>query len=586
MKNIEISNIFYNISALLQVRGEPSFRFRSYEKAARIISDLAVEANELIESGKFQDIQGIGKTIEEKTREILETGTCKAYEKLIDEMGVGVLELLDIQGIGPKTANRLYTEYEIRNIDQLANALEDGTLQEIKGLGKKTLVTIGESLDFLSSTRGSRIISMSFALNAKISEILITYPNINRFDITGDLRRREEECRSLEFVIECIQDIEKTGNELIQVLKDNNYHVSKQQLTLQEESEKKRLLQDIETLYFSIDNDFPVVIYLCTPENYESTLFITTTTDEHFMALPLDNLTDNTKELSRFWLETKNQNEVDIFKKLKMSYIPPELRQYSDSVPLALADKLPSLLEFNDMRGDLHSHTDWSDGRNTMDEMVATAKKLELEYLAITDHSVSSTVANGLDEERLLEQIEHVHKKDAVTEDIILLAGSEVDIRRDGSLDYSDEVLCQLDIVVASVHSHFNISEAEMTKRMISAIENPYVNIIGHPTGRLLGRRPMYPINMDEVLSAAAEHNKIMEINGSPSRLDLGPEYVRKGKELGILFTINTDAHSIPQFEHREYGVNVARRSGLSKENVINTYPIERLREILKATRN
>ena len=586
MKNIEISNIFYNISALLQVRGEPSFRFRSYEKAARIISDLAVEANELIESGKFQDIQGIGKTIEEKTREILETGTCKAYEKLIDEMGVGVLELLDIQGIGPKTANRLYTEYEIRNIDQLANALEDGTLQEIKGLGKKTLVTIGESLDFLSSTRGSRIISMSFALNAKISEILITYPNINRFDITGDLRRREEECRSLEFVIECIQDIEKTGNELIQVLKDNNYHVSKQQLTLQEESEKKRLLQDIETLYFSIDNDFPVVIYLCTSENYESTLFITTTTDEHFMALPLDNLTDNTKELSRFWLETKNQNEVDIFKKLKMSYIPPELRQYSDSVPLALADKLPSLLEFNDMRGDLHSHTDWSDGRNTMDEMVATAKKLELEYLAITDHSVSSTVANGLDEERLLEQIEHVHKKDAVTEDIILLAGSEVDIRRDGSLDYSDEVLCQLDIVVASVHSHFNISEAEMTKRMISAIENPYVNIIGHPTGRLLGRRPMYPINMDEVLSAAAEHNKIMEINGSPSRLDLGPEYVRKGKELGILFTINTDAHSIPQFEHREYGVNVARRSGLSKEDVINTYPIERLREILKATRN
>lgn len=585
MKNIEISNIFNNIAALLQIRGEPSFRFRSYEKAARIISDLTVEVSELIESGKFQDIQGIGKTIEEKTREILDTGTCKAYNKLIDEMGVGVLELLDIQGIGPKTANRLYTEYEIRNIDQLTNALEDGSLQQIKGLGKKTLITIRESLDFLSKIRGSRIISMSFALMTKITDILKNCTSINRFEISGDLRRREEECRSLEFVIECGQDTENTCKELVEALKDNNYQVSKHQPSFQEQSDRSRLLQDIDTLYFYIDNDFLVVIYLCTAEIYESTLFVTTATDEHFIALPIDNLTNNSKELSGFWEETKSHYEVDIFKKLEMSYIPPELRQYSDSVSLALEDKLPSLLEFNDMRGDLHSHTEWSDGRNTMNEMVATAKKLELEYFAITDHSVSSTVANGLDEERLLQQIEHVHKKDAATDGIILLAGSEVDIRRDGSLDYSDEVLAQLDIVVASIHSHFNISEVEMTKRMISAIENPYVNIIGHPTGRLLGRRPMYPINMDEVLAAAAEHNKIMEINGSPSRLDLGPEYVRKGKELGILFTINTDAHSIPQFERREYGVNVARRSGLSKEDVINTYSIERLRETLKETR-
>ena len=585
MKNIEISNIFNNIAALLQVRGEPSFRFRSYEKAARIISDLTVEASELIESGKFQDIQGIGKTIEEKTREILDTGSCKAYKKLIDEMGVGILELLDIQGIGPKTANRLYTEYEIRNIDQLTNALEDGSLQQVKGLGKKTLITIRESLDFLSNTRGSRIISMSFALMTKITDILKNCTGINRFEISGDLRRREEECRSLEFVIECGQNTENTYKELVEALKDNNYQVSKHLPSIQEQSVRSRLLQDIETLYFYIDNDFLVVIYLCTAETYESTLFVTTTTEEHFIALPIDNLTNSSKELSGFWEETKNHNEVDIFKKLEMSYIPPELRQYSDSVSLALEDKLPSLLEFDDMRGDLHSHTEWSDGRNTMNEMVTTAKKLGLEYFAITDHSVSSTVANGLDEERLLQQIEHVHKKDAATDGIILLAGSEVDIRRDGSLDYSDEVLAQLDIVVASIHSHFNISEVEMTNRMISAIENPYVNIIGHPTGRLLGRRPMYPINMDEVLAAAAEHNKIMEINGSPSRLDLGPEYVRKGKELGILFTINTDAHSIPQFERREYGVNVARRSGLSKEDVINTYSIERLRETLKETR-
>ena len=585
MKNIEIKNIFYNIAALLQVRGEPSYRFQSYEKAARIISDLTVEVSELIESGKFQDIQGIGKTIEEKTTEILETGTCKAYEKLINEMGFGVLELLDIQGIGPKTANRLYMDHDIRNIDQLANALEDGSLQQIKGMGKKTLETIAESLEFLFSTCGSRIISMSFALMEKISEILKECPGINRFDITGDLRRREEECRSLEFVIECKLDLEKVVDELNRIIDENNYKVHKQLSTIEVQSDKSLLLQEIETLSFTIDNDFLVVIYLCTPENYDTTLFIATSTDEHFNALPIDKIINNADGFSEFWVETKNHTEEDIFRKLEMSYIPPELRKYTDSVSLALEDKVPSLLEFNDMRGDLHSHTEWSDGRNTMNEMVKTAKNLELEYFAITDHSVSSTVANGLDEERLLQQIQHVQQKNAATEGIILLAGSEVDILRNGTLDYSDEVLAQLDIVVASVHSHFNISEAEMTKRMIRAIENPYVNIIGHPTGRLLGRRPMYPINMDEVLAAAAEHNKIMEINGSPSRLDLGPEYVRKGKELGILFTINTDAHSIQQFERREYGVNVARRSGLCADDVINTYSIERLQETLKETR-
>ncbi|MCG9129672.1 PHP domain-containing protein [Candidatus Poribacteria bacterium] len=585
MKNIEISNIFENIATLLQVRGEPSFRFRSYEKAARIISDLTVEASELIESGKFQDIQGIGKTIEEKTREILDTGTCKAYEKLIDEMGVGVLELLDIQGIGPKTANRLYTEYEIRNIDQLANALEDGTLKQIKGLGKKTLVTIGESLEFLSATRGSRIISMSIAFAEKISEILKNCSAIHRFDITGDLRRKEEECHGIQFVIDCSSDIENTKEVLIKALQDYGFQVSNDLPSNQENNEKSTLIQNVETIHFYIDNDFPVMIYLSSTENYEATLFITTPSNEHLEALPLDNLTDSYAESSRYLEETKNHNETDIFEKLGMSFIPPELRQYSDTVSLAIDDNLPTLLEFDDMRGDLHSHTEWSDGRNTMNEMVATAIKIGLEYFAITDHSVSSTVANGLDEERLLQQIEHVQKKDSVTEGIKLLAGSEVDIRRDGSLDYSDEVLAKLDIVVASVHSHFNISEADMTKRMISAIENPFVNIIGHPTGRLLGRRPMYPINIDEILAAAAEHNKIMEINGSPSRLDLGPEYVRKGKELGILFSINTDAHSIPQFERREYGVNVARRSGLTKDDVINTYTIERLVETLKHTR-
>lgn len=580
MKNIEISNIFSNIGEFLQIRGDASFRIRSYEKAARVIADLTVDVSELIEAGKFQNIPGIGKTIEEKTREILETGTCQAYEKLIAEMGLGVLELLDIQGVGGKTASRLYSELGIKNLNELTEALENGSLQGVKGLGKKTLATISESLQFQNAVRGTRLISMSFALAEKLSETFKDCDAITRHEFTGDLRRREEVCRSIEIVVECAEDIDTTQNGLIELLSEYQPQLSAQIGDVQDQPVKTPLLQSLQQIHLLIDIDFPVIIYLCSVADYEATLFLTTPTDEHLNALPTDSPLNI--RTSDFWQETQNKTETEIYQKLDMSFIPPELRQSADTVTLAVEDNLPTLLEFNDMRGDLHSHTEWSDGRNTMHEMVETAIKLGLEYFAITDHSVSSSIANGLDQERLLAQMKYVRELDSSTEGITLLAGSEVDIRKDGTLDFSDEILAQLDVVIASVHSHFTLSEAEMTKRMICAIENPYVKIIGHPTGRLLGTRPMYPINIDEIIDAAAENRTILEINGSPSRLDLGPEYVRKAKEAGVLISINTDAHAIRQFQHRQFGVNVARRSGLTKDDVINTYPLDKLRETLR----
>lgn len=581
MKNIEISKIFSNIGDLLQIRGDASFRIRSYQKAARVIADLTVDVSELIESGTFQNLSGIGKTIEEKSIEILETGTCQAYEKLKDEMGLGVLELLDIQGIGSKTANRLYAELDIKNLNQLTEALENGRLQGIKGFGKKTLATISESLQFQNENRGVRIISVSFALAEKLADVLNSCSAIKRFDFTGELRRREELIRSLEVVVECDENIDTTKEEIIQELTEHKQHFHSKIIGSDDQQIANRLfLQTINNIQLFIDNDFPVVIYLTTPSSYQSILFLTTATDAHISALPTDKQLLN--KTSDFLQQTQDCTEVEIFEKFGMSYIHPELRQYADAVQLALDNNLPTLIELDDMKGDLHAHTEWSDGRNTMDEMIETAIEFGLDYFAITDHSASSSVANGLDYKRLLAQIKHVRDVDSQTEGITILAGSEVDIKRDGSLDFTDEILAQLDIVVASVHSHFTISEAEMTKRMISAIENPYVNIIGHPTGRLLGSRPMYPINLDEVIHAASETNTILEINGSPSRLDLGPEFVRKAKDAGVLISINTDAHAVRQFIHREYGVNVARRSGLTKEDVINTYPLEKLRQTLQ----
>ena len=583
MKNIEISNIFSNIGELLQIRGDASFRIRSYEKAADIIEGLTVDVNELIEAGEFQNISGIGKTIEEKTKEILETGTCQAYEKLIAEMGLEALDLLDIQGIGGKTASRLYNELGIKNLNQLAEALEDGTLQGMKGLGKKTLETISKSLEFLTTYRGTRLISQTVNLAGKLSEVFESCDALTRHEFTGDLRRREEVCRSLEVVVECTENIGPTQNALIEHLSMYQEQLTTEIVDDQDIPTGAPLLQSLQKIHLLINNDFPGTIYLCSAAEYEATLFLTTATVEHLDAFPTDtslNISDSSKT-SDFWQETQHNTETEIYEKLGMFYVPPELRQHPDSVALAVEDKLPTLVEFDDMRGDLHTHTDWSDGAHTMHDMVAAAIKRGFEYYAITDHSVSSSVANGLDQERLLAQMKQVRELDAVTEGITILAGSEVDIRRNGTLDFPDEILAQLDIVVASVHSHFTLSEAEMTKRMIRAIENPYVKIIGHPTGRLLGRRPMYPINLDEIISAAAENDTILEINGSPSRLDLGPEYVHKAKAAGVLISINTDAHSVPEFERYQYGVNVARRSGLTKDDVINTYPLEKLRNTL-----
>ncbi len=583
VSNIEISNIFSNIGEFLQIRGDASFRIRSYERAARVIADLTVNVSELIETGKFQSIPGIGKTIEEKTREILETGTCQAYEKLIAEMGLGVLDLLDVQSIGSKTANRLYSDLGIKNLNQLTEALEGGRLQSMKGLGKKTLENISESLKFINGNRSTRLISMTFVLAEKLSEMFKNCTLISRYEFTGDLRRREEVCRSLEVVAEYAEDIDKTQTALIELFSTHQQTFPSQIIDAQDPAAGSPLLQSIHKIHLIYDNDFPIVIYLSTGAAYETTLFLTTATNEHFAALPKDrsfNISDANNAIN-FWQETQNSTEADIFEKLGMSYIPPELRQYPDSVALALEDRLPTLIEFDDMRGDLHSHTEWSDGRNTMNEMVEEAIRLGLKYMAVTDHSVSSSVANGLDQKRILAQMKHVRELNAKTDGITILAGSEVDIRRDGELDFPDDILAQLDIVVASVHSHFTLSESEMTKRMICAIENPYVKIIGHPTGRLLGRRPMYPINLDEIINAAAENNTILEINGSPSRLDLGPEFVRKAKATGVLLTVNTDAHAVRQFVHRQFGVNVARRSGLTKDDVINTYPLEKLRKTI-----
>jgi len=632
MTNREISAVFQAIGSLLQIRGEDSFRARIYERAADIIEEFPDELvskdsqqstlgynREAVE--RLRATPGIGKAIEDKTVEMLETGRCKFYDELTAEMGTEILELLNLRGVGVKTVGRLYREQGIRNLDDLSELIESGQMRKMKGIGRKTLQMIIESLAFQVEQRNKRPLWRILPTAQDISDHLTELINdgwIKRYQFTGDLRRHEEVCQSVALIVECedeaacrleggvpaplqsflehfsqTQIIFKMGSQIQDVYDSKNSGqpsaVSHQQ---KDAPSPENLLADshfeenqcgltgdvrdtLPVIQFFIDRDFPVSVYLCTAATYEATLFLTTATDAHIDALPDNSFLNPTN----FWHEARDITEKGIYEKLGLSYIPAELRQDGASVVAAKEGTLPTLVEFSDLRGDLHAHTDSSDGRHTLRDMVAAAKAEGLEYFAITDHSVSSTVANGLDRERLLQQVAQVRELDAEVEGITILAGSEVDIRRSGELDYPDEVLEQLDIVVASVHSHFTLSEVEMTQRIVRAIENPFVNIIGHPTGRMLGRRPMYPLNLEEIIEAAAENQTVLEINGSLNRLDLDPEFVRMAKKAGVLLAVNTDAHAIGQLARRQSGLNVARRGWLTKDEVINTYTLDELRE-------
>ena len=607
MTNREISTVFQAIGSLLQIRGDDAFRARIYERAADVINKFPRELSGEIpkqnapnyDAEAVQQLRatpGIGKAIQDKTVEMLETGRCKYYDDLTAEMGTGILEVLEIRGLGVKTVGRFYQELGVRSLEDLQVLLESGKLNNMKGIGKKTLRMITESLAFRLELRKARPIRPVLQLAEQIVESLT--PLIadgwmkREPEWTGHLRRFEEICQGIELIVVCedeaafrfadgtvpdpLRSFLEPFSENPIVLKTGDgtaytYHSDSAAFVETGETEPTDDIRDtLPVLQFSIDRDFPVSLYLCTPATYILTLFLTTATEAHYNALP---------DCSALQTIEPDITEAAIYKKLGLSYIPAELRQDGASIVAAKDNALPELVEFADLRGDLHAHTNWSDGRQTLQDMVTAAQAHGFEYFAITDHSASSTVANGLDQKRLLAQMKQVRELDAEIEGITVLAGSEVDIRRSGTLDFPDEILAQLDIVVASVHSHFTLTEAEMTKRIIRAIENPFVNIIGHPTGRMLGHRPMYPLNIEAIIAAAAENNTVLEINGSPSRLDLDPQFVRMAKEAGVRLAVNTDAHGIPQLMHRHSGLNVARRGWLTKTDVINTYTLEELRE-------
>ena len=570
MTNDQIGTVFLNIGHLLQIQGEDSHRARIYARAADTIENLDIDLAQLAEEGRLQSISGIGKAIEGKILEMLDTGRCHFYEDLIAETGEEVLDLLRIRGVGVKTASRFYNELGVRNLKDLRAAIDGGKFKQLKGIGSKTINQIDDGLCFLQAQDRMRPLWRIMPIAKAIFQILKDAPGIARVDSTGEMRRHEEMLHQLEYTVEC------TSLPIIVEALSKVPGVKEFETT-------ESTISGGQCIRASVDDGFPLLFHVFSSGEYEAGLLTTTATIEHLAAFDQAAGTHHLeKSGGRLPDWMRDKTESSIYDAVGLPFIPPELRRDGDSIEAAAAGVLPTLIESNDIRGDLHMHTKWSDGRHSMLEMVEAAKACGHDYIAITDHSVSSRVANGLTLERLLAHMNEVQSINEEINGIEVLAGSEVDILNDGRLDFSDDVLAQLDIVVASVHAGFNMSEADMTKRMIKAIENPFVNIIGHPTGRLLGQRPGYALNLDAVIQAATEHRVVLEINASPNRLDLEPDMARKANEAGVLLTINTDAHAVPQLQQTRFGINVARRAWLTKDAVINTYSLDKLRELLQ----
>ena len=564
MTNDEIGEVFRNIGNLLQIKGDDSFRARIYDRAAERIDELPADLYNLAEEGQLRSIPGIGKAIEQKIIEMLETGQCRFYENLIQEMGPNVLDLIAIRGVGVKTAGRFYQELGVKSLGDLREAIDTDRLNQMQRMGAKTIESINEGLRFLEAQRKLRPLRQILPITDAVLDALKNCSDVKRLDFTGDFRRREEMLQSLELVAEC-----STAQEIVEVLSEVEGVASPE-------------IQNDVSVVASVDRGFPLRVYCTDAAEYEATLVVTTSANAHLTQLNqvassqgIDAMEKRLPDWSR------NKTESDIYGQLGLPFIAPELRGDAESIEAASADNLPTLIEESDLRCDLHMHTDWSDGRGSIRQMVEAAAALGHEYIAITDHSESSRIANGLTPERLLAQIQQVREINAEIDGMEVLTGSEVDILKDGSLDFSDELLAQLDIVVASVHAGLSMSESEMTDRVIRAIENPYVTIIGHPTGRLLGRRPGYAINLEAVIDAAAANRVALEINAAPSRLDLEPSAVRLARGRSVLLSVNTDAHAIPDVGRGLFGINVARRGWLEKTDVLNTYSLTAVKEMM-----
>jgi len=575
MTNADVARVFKEVADMLEIKGEDAFRVNSYRRVARTIGDLATDINDVAERGELAKLSGVGKGSAAKIQELLDTGKLAMREELAKEVPETVLDLLAIQGMGPKKVALLWRERSVGSLDALKKAIDAGELEGLKGFGAKSVQQIREGIDFLQRSAGRTRIGNAWPVMVAFRDAVARMRGVKRVEHAGSLRRGRETVGDLDLL--CIAAdgarVIKAFTELEGVTR-----------VLAAGDTKGSVLVE-----WRPGREIQIDLRVVPEESFGAAWQYFTGSKEHNVRL-------RERAVKRGWTlneyaladaKTKkpiaSRTEEEIYAALELPWFPPELRE--DRGEFELREIPADLLTIGDIRGDLHMHTTASDGHNSIEEMAEVAKALGWQYICITDHSQASAIANGLSPERLEKHVEAIRTTDARVKGIKVWAGAEVDVLSDGQLDYDDALLAELDFVIASIHFGMGKDVKANTERTLAAIRNPYVNLIGHPSGRLLGKRDAMPLDVETIAKEAAATGTALEISASYYRLDLKDQHARLARDLGAVIAINCDAHATDQFDQMRFGILTARRAGLRKGDVLNTWTAKKVESFVKAKR-
>ncbi|PYS05241.1 MAG: DNA polymerase/3'-5' exonuclease PolX [Acidobacteria bacterium] len=562
MRNFEIAFAFNQIADLLEIQGANPFRVRAYRRAALNIEGLADNIETLSQQGGLHDIPGIGGDLASKIDEYLRTGTIEFHEQLKKEVPLGLAKIVEIPSVGPKTAKEIYDRFRIETIEDLEAICKTDKLMGVPGFKQKTVDNILRGIGLYRRRKGNYLLGRAVPLARELCKYLEGCAE--RVAYAGSLRRMKEIVHDVDILA-----ASKDPAQTIQAFLTMPYVQSV-------------LAQGGTKASVRIQDDLQVDLRVVDPQSWGAAMHYFTGSKAHNIRMRERAIKQGLK-LNEYGLFDASEKrlagteEEEIFEKLGLPYIPPVLREDWGEIEAAAEGNLPNIVQPEDIRGDLHMHTTWSDGKYSAEEMVEASRKRGYKYIALTDHSKSLGVAGGLSDKDLMKHTEECRALDAKYPDIRVLAGTEVDIRQDGTLDYSDELLAKLDFVVASLHSGFKQDRATLTARVVRAMQNPYVRVIGHPTGRLLGDRDPYDLDLDEVMKEAARTRTCLEVNSNFHRLDLNDVHCRKAREMGVHVIISTDSHSYDDMLNLPYGVATAQRGWIEKDSVLNAKPVEEM---------
>lgn len=574
VKNFEVARQFELMADLLEIKGENPFRIRAYRRAAQNVESLTEEVETLVAENRLDRVAGIGKDLAAKIAEYLQTGQMRAVEEAKKEIPAGVVQLMNVPGVGPKTAKLLYEKAGVHDVTQLEELAKAGRLKGMPGIQAKTEANILKGIAVIRQGQARMPLGRALPLAEELARALERVKEVKQISLAGSIRRRRETAGDMDILVtsakpEHVIDAFVRLPQVAEVL---------------ERGGTKASVRHREGLQ--------VDLRVVEPEAFGAALVYFTGSKQHNIRIR-EMAQRKGLKISEYGVLDEStsrriagKTEEDVYAAIGLPWIPPELREDAGEIEAALERRLPDLVDVRDIRGDLHDHTHASDGHHSIEALVAKARERGYEYVVVSDHSRSSTIARGLSIEALRAHVKKIRAAQDKFRDITILAGSECDILADGAMDYPDEVLAELDIVLAAVHARFKQPREEMTRRICRALEHPSVNILAHPTGRLIGERDPYDVDLEAVFRAAKQNGKAVEINSSPERLDLNDVHARRAAELGVLIAINTDTHFLDNLNNVALGVATARRAWIGPSQVINTWPLERLRPWARSGRS